>query len=346
MARIIIHVLNFHGLTSHIELLLEDVSENPSTYYRVDRWSDPRSHWGETAKIILEWASSIYSFEIEADPSQMIDEWRNYYCNTEETASVFGENCAVAVQHFLTHFANIPVPKKSTLSWNHVACGVIWWPNIIPCPVMLPGRVMDNVKYYTKNASAPLTSSINLAEQSDNRYVNEAIHHLNQKECSRDDTFKARIKINQLYKFYSLLSALKEKANHLRTTGHTDAAEIADRPVKNIQTCALEYLENTENSAFQTFKSQCFKHIHDAKPVLANHRGKIMHFIINLILALSEVDVFPVLIPSHNKTPKGKFTFFKNTKSIQKVNRLANELTKLEDIEKSRTLTPLRVSVT
>lgn len=127
MARIRVHVLNFHGLTSHIGLLLEDLSVSPPTYYSIDRWSEPRSQWGQAAKIFLAWASSIYSFEIEADPNEMVNEWRNYYHDTEEDASTFGENCAVATQRFLTHFANIPAPKKYNLSWNHVACGVIWW---------------------------------------------------------------------------------------------------------------------------------------------------------------------------------------------------------------------------
>jgi len=68
MANIKVHVLNFHGLTSHLELLLENPATQPSTYYRINRWAEPDIAWRKEEKVCLKHASSIYSFEIEADP--------------------------------------------------------------------------------------------------------------------------------------------------------------------------------------------------------------------------------------------------------------------------------------
>ena len=148
MARLKVHLLNFHGIFSHSEVVVEDISSDFGGFYRINRWSEPYNHWGSAiAKQCIEEADAIVSFEIEADPAEITQKWRNYWYKTEENASILGNNCAVASQWFLTEFAGIPKPNLSNISWNHLALGIMW-PSFIPCPVMLSGRVMSNTKFY------------------------------------------------------------------------------------------------------------------------------------------------------------------------------------------------------
>lgn len=150
MAKVKVHVLNFHSIFSHIEIVLEDTSTEPHTYYGINRWEEPRSAWCENgAKQYIDWASSVYSFDIEADPHEVTDKWQKYWHDTWHDASILGKNCAVAAQWFLTEFAGIPEPSLSNVSWNHLALGIVW-PSFIPCPVTLPGRIMSNVKFHVE----------------------------------------------------------------------------------------------------------------------------------------------------------------------------------------------------
>jgi hypothetical protein len=266
MATIKIHVLNFHGVTSHIELLLENKSVQPSKYYGINRWADPSYDWEIGENFPLESASSSYSFVIEAHPNKIIQEWVKYYYETKNDASIFGENCAVAVQRFLTHFANIPEPRSDNLSWNHLAFGIMW-PNFIPCPVLLPGRVMDNVKQHTENLLTLPTSIADLPENCGNEYANAAIAYLKQLNPTNKLSGlskKSLIKFNNLNNFYCCLSDVKETANKLRINGHARAAATIDQLVNNLQASALAYLKNPENTAFETFKSQCFNQIKES----------------------------------------------------------------------------------
>ncbi len=108
MADILVHVLNFHGICFHIEIVLENKSVNPHSYYRINRWDDPQSDWAsllqgndlryDLLKDTIVEASSVYSFNIEAEPDKIVKSWNNYWGKTEKEAHVLGKNCAVAAQ--------------------------------------------------------------------------------------------------------------------------------------------------------------------------------------------------------------------------------------------------------
>jgi hypothetical protein len=158
MAKIRIHVLNFHGVFSHIELVLQDISRPEHLYYGINRWETPKLYWCKKGpKRYIEWASTDYSFDIEADPNEIIARWHKYWYQNQAEASVLGDNCAVAAMWFLQEFAGIPQPSLSNLSWNHLALGIIW-PSFIPCPVTLPGRVLSNTKFHIEARQNPQIS--------------------------------------------------------------------------------------------------------------------------------------------------------------------------------------------
>ena len=148
MSNIKVYILNFHRIFSHIEILLENTSVQPHEYYIINRWDDYiPNDWCPSRNYSKYHADSIYSFDIEACPEEIVQKWKEYHQNTADNASIFGNNCAVAVQWFLTEFAGIPEPSLLNVSWNHLALGIIW-PSFIPCPVTLPGRIMSNAKFY------------------------------------------------------------------------------------------------------------------------------------------------------------------------------------------------------
>jgi hypothetical protein len=155
MAKIKVHVLNFHSIFSHIEIVLENTSTQPHTYYGINRWEDPKDHWDiNDSKQSIEEASSTYHFDIDANPDEITNRWEKYWLDTDSDASVLGKNCAVAAQWFLTEFAGIPNPNLSNVSWNHLALGIVW-PSFIPCPVTLPGRIMSNAKFHIEARTHP-----------------------------------------------------------------------------------------------------------------------------------------------------------------------------------------------
>lgn len=148
MDKIRVHVLNFHGISSHIEIVLEKTSTEPHTYYGINRWAEPGSKWNINGpKRYIKQASSTYSFDIYAHSDEIVDIWKKYWSETDSEASILGKNCAVAAQWFLTEFAGIPKPGLANISWNHLTLGIIW-PSFIPCPVTLPGRIMSNAKFH------------------------------------------------------------------------------------------------------------------------------------------------------------------------------------------------------
>lgn len=150
-----VHILNFHSIHSHIEIVLENTSTQPHTWYGINRWAMPSNAWSlNGAKQQLELASSTYSFDITADPDEITRSWKKYWSDTWNIASPLGENCAVATQWFLTKFAGIPQPDSTNVSWNHLALGIIW-PSFIPCPVTLPGRIMSNAKFHIEARNHP-----------------------------------------------------------------------------------------------------------------------------------------------------------------------------------------------
>ena len=147
-----VHVLNFHSIFPHIEIVLENTSTK--TYYGINRWELPENGWSQKPQSYITSASSVYTFDIDADPNTIVQNWRKYWSETEEEASILGNNCAVAAQWFLTEFAAIPSPNLSNVSFNHLAFGIVW-PSIIPCPVTLPGRIMSNVKFHVEARHHP-----------------------------------------------------------------------------------------------------------------------------------------------------------------------------------------------
>ncbi|KTC86465.1 hypothetical protein [Legionella brunensis] len=155
MAKIKVHVLNFHSIFSHIEIVLENTSTEPHTYYGVNRWEEPIDKWSIGGpKQYIEQASSTYSFDIEANSDEITKRWRKYWLDTWNDASILGKNCAVAAQWFLTEFAGIPKPSLSNVSWNHLIFGIVW-PSFLLCPVTLPGRIMSNAKFHIEARDNP-----------------------------------------------------------------------------------------------------------------------------------------------------------------------------------------------
>lgn len=155
MAKIKVHVLNFHRIFSHIEIVLVNTSTTPTRYYGINRWDTPSPEWSiYNRDNTIYSASSCYSFDIEANPNEITRKWVQYWDATQCEAHVLGKNCAVAAEWFLTEFAGIPKPNLSNVSWNHLALGIIW-PSFIPCPVTLPGRIMSNATFHIDARTKP-----------------------------------------------------------------------------------------------------------------------------------------------------------------------------------------------
>lgn len=152
MAKIKVHILNFHSIFSHIDIVLENTSTEPHLYYGINRWVEPMSEWYRQScfcrpDVYINSASSIYSFEINANPDEITKRYIQYWFDTKNEPSILDSNCAVVAQWFLTEFAGIPKPNLSNISFNHLISGIIW-PSFIPCPVTLPGRIMFNAKFH------------------------------------------------------------------------------------------------------------------------------------------------------------------------------------------------------
>lgn len=159
MADIKVHVLNFHSIWTHIEIVLENTSTKPHTYYGINRWETPTNNWSVAGpKAYIAQADSSYTFDIEANPTEITKKWRTYWAETWSEAGILSNNCAVAAQWFLTEFAGIPKPSLSNLSLNLLAFGIMW-PSFIPCPVTLSGRVMSNVKFHIEARTNPEISA-------------------------------------------------------------------------------------------------------------------------------------------------------------------------------------------
>ena len=146
-----VHLLNYYGVTSHVEICLEysDINEDgilETKYLTMNRWAAPTPwllrYWQQ-----FENADEKISFEINADPNIIYTQWHQYWYDSAKNSSIVGNNCAVASQWFLTKYCNIPEPCTSGLNINHMALGVCW-PSFIHCPILLPGRVFDNAQFY------------------------------------------------------------------------------------------------------------------------------------------------------------------------------------------------------
>ena len=167
MPTIMVHLLNFHGPVTHTEIMLEDVSKKPSTYYSINQWAPPdvlgfstadsfEQYNGVSPLAIIDQASSTFNFEIEAEPFDIALRWAAYYLKTLPKAGIITHNCGDAAQWFLTRYANIPAPNfySTPVSINHLAFG-IFVPSFIPVGVTLPGRVMSNAKFHISARDNP-----------------------------------------------------------------------------------------------------------------------------------------------------------------------------------------------
>lgn len=152
MATIRVNLLNWHWpVFTHISIMLENISKSPTEYMLMERWNHEFPMLWETNHSHL-WkmneASYKYTFEIEADPEEIANEWRTFKHNTP---NMINNNCGDGAQWFLQRFANIPAPScfSAPLTLNHFALG-IFLPSFCPVGITLPGRVVDNAKFHLK----------------------------------------------------------------------------------------------------------------------------------------------------------------------------------------------------
>jgi len=165
MARIKVHLLNFHSLFfTHIELVLENLSAYPSTFYSINQASPPARKFSYAHINRINVASSRYAFEIEANPDDIVRKWREHYYQMDCSFPLWN-NCADITQWFLKTFANIPNPSifsSTPIRFNYFAFG-IFVPRFMPVGVSLPGRVMDNAKQHIEaRSNQPQSSSTGL----------------------------------------------------------------------------------------------------------------------------------------------------------------------------------------
>ena len=157
MASITVHLLNFHGPVTHIEILLENTSVRPHLFYSINRWNSPSERFHEQrGRDERDLASTIYSFNIEAEPKEIIQRWGEFHQRTLGDAGIVSHNCAISAQWFLREFANIPDPHpfSAPISINHVAMG-LFLPSFIPMGVTLPGRIMSNAQFHIEARNHP-----------------------------------------------------------------------------------------------------------------------------------------------------------------------------------------------
>lgn len=166
MAKIKVHLLNYHSVFSHIEILLEHTpTKGCPVYYTIDRTSKPGKVFSKNnLKPYHNDVSSTFTFEIDADPTSIITKWNTYYFESKHQSGLFYYNCADATQWFLHEFANIPNPSFLTLpiSTNLLTMG-IFIPSFLPTGITLPGRVMDNAKFHIKKNDYNLSLQVAIA---------------------------------------------------------------------------------------------------------------------------------------------------------------------------------------
>lgn len=356
MAKIKLHILNFHKINvSHIEIVLENTSTPSPTYYFINRGTKPRDGWDPPGGLCdrrLKAANSTYCFEIEADTNEIMQKWKEYYFQTKK--NVFGENCAVAVQRFLTEFANIPEPShRLNPTWNYFTCG-IFWPSVIPCPLTLPGRVMDNVKFHTRDSLFRQTSVNDLPENHKNKYLKEIIKHLKliQVNMGKVAAKQALLKFNTLnYGFFDCLRHINQQATNLKAYGYINAAHVANDLAKKLLASVFQYCSNnignqSYTDAFKIFKSNCFAHIQTAQPVLEKHQGWDLLFkiILDIITRISNILLLMPRIVTHaNNTNAYIFTLFNETNSRDKIQQLGKEFADIETKNQAINARPLKI---
>ncbi|KAF5271520.1 hypothetical protein FQR65_LT05140 [Abscondita terminalis] len=310
------------------------------TYYFINRGTKPRDVWDPAGGLCdrrRKAANSTYCFEIEADTHKIIQKWKKYFFQTKK--NVFGENCAVAVQRFLTEFANIPESSHYlNPTWNYLTCG-IFWPSVIPCPLTLPGRVMDNVKFYTHDPLFRQTSVNDLPENHKNKYLKEIIKHLKQNQINMGKLAakQALLKFNTLnYNFFNCLHRINQQAIHLKTYGYINAAHVAKDLVEKLHASVIQYCSHnignqSYNDAFKIFKSNCFTHIKMAQSTLKKYQGwdLLLKIILDTIIGISNTLLMRRITHANNTTAY-IFTLFKSTNSRHKIQQLEKEFADIE----------------
>ena len=166
MAKIRVHLMSWHGVFSHIDIMLENKSVSPTTYYYINQWSKPALGFERQLKVIaasevidanasdiINASSTTYVFDIESDPALIAKAWGDYY---HTAAHVIDNNCAVAAQWFLSEFANVPPPSpvSAPINLNQLALA-LFIPNFIQVGITLPARIMDNTKFYIEAQKTP-----------------------------------------------------------------------------------------------------------------------------------------------------------------------------------------------
>jgi hypothetical protein len=153
MAKILVHLLNHHAATSHVDIAFE-VEGRPGLHYVMNRWEAPLDgmiNHPVSLNARLKKAGEVFSFTIEENPDKIIKAWKEHYLQTHIESNIFTRNCADAALWFLTSFCGVPKAKAFALplSVNHIAFGIMA-PSPVPIGVNLPGRVMDLAKYHLK----------------------------------------------------------------------------------------------------------------------------------------------------------------------------------------------------
>ena len=90
-------------------------------------------------------------FEIEGDINEILDWW-----DRRGLHSIIHNNCGDITQEFLERFANIPAPHAlaAPFSINYFSLGICL-PSFLPIGITLPGRIMDNAKFYIEARNNP-----------------------------------------------------------------------------------------------------------------------------------------------------------------------------------------------
>jgi len=168
MSKINVHVLEFFSCDcTHIEVVLEEQTQEGTLYYNIDRWADPL----DQAKIndeeclkLLKDANKEVTFTIDRDMNQIIECWKKEYSSNE--GNICCNNCADATAWFLDTFANITNPGSCAkpITCDYLCCGFFAPSFLQACTPTLPGRVMgyvaDHIQHETSALLGPKTMTM------------------------------------------------------------------------------------------------------------------------------------------------------------------------------------------
>lgn len=223
MSLLRVHVFLVRGPThDHIEIVVEDLEKKG--FLTIDRtcsyfvrWKQPggKFHYppyDQDYKDLKErmGCRSVF-FDIEADPNQMRQVWKTYCDENYLDFGIFEENCADATQKFLTHFANIPKPSLSHITFNRFFL-FFMWPSFIPLSITLPSRTFDNVKYHATGKNFRFASIGKLIE------LFKLVQPNNEEQKHSDDKVDPaeqddkELTVDQLPDFYSDYSKQTQRA--------------------------------------------------------------------------------------------------------------------------------------